>query len=104
LRGQSRFCRQWRGSVVESHRTERVSSMAVIMAVVMAVVFLAILGLDHSKKPIPAPRRSIGEPHEADDIAPENAASEHNRGRQAESPAALFLRGWEDGLVRGGRG
>jgi hypothetical protein len=36
--------------------------MAVIMAVVMAVVFLAILGLDHSKKPIPAPRRSIGEP------------------------------------------
>jgi membrane protein len=85
---------------VESHRTERVSSMAVIIAVVMAVVCLAILGLDHSKKPIPAPRRSIGEPHEADDIAPENAASEHNRGRQAESPAQISLRGWKDVIVR----
>jgi membrane protein len=81
---------------VESHRTERVSSMAVVMA----VVCLAILGLDHSKKPIPAPRRSIGEPHEADDIAPENAASEHNRGRQAESPAQISLRGWKDVIVR----
>jgi Virulence factor BrkB len=43
-------------------KSQRVSSMAVIMAVVMAVVGLAILGRDHSKKPIPAPRRSIGEP------------------------------------------
>ena len=85
---------------MESHRTERVSSMAVIIAVVMAVVCLAILGLDHSKKPIPAPRRSIGEPHEADDIAPENAASEHNRGRQAESPTQISLRGWKDVIVR----
>ncbi len=60
-----------------------------------------IPGPDRPSEPVPESRHRIGEPREAHDVvAPEGTDGEHDRGRQAESPAQITLRGWKDVVFR----